>query len=278
MANPRPTFQQRLFSDEELPLPIHDQIVRWTDVTLKEKIHIILRCLGIPHFVDESGISRGWNKFTFYSGFSDYDRPLHEASLDYVRRKRTKYPPPPPIRALGITWEPMLKDSRQVLLGAIDLRARIRVMTPEIKLVTKGAYAIAPDNLTWAKSLIETSKGFGCADRENVWMNGEEHPIAIKPEIPDGFIGAIWSQSSAHLIESLGWASHESWYEDIEVYIEAKTKIRSAGELLRQINLYKTTTSRSTRFIVVAPAEAWDPEVRTILEEQMVVPLNYMSN
>jgi len=60
------------------------------------------------------------------------------------------------------------------------------------------------------------------------------------------------------------------WYrnEIVKIYFEAKTEIRSLGELLRQINTYKTYATG--KYIVVCP----DEKFKTIIKSQGIKFIN----
>ena len=68
-------------------------------------------------------------------------------------------------------------------------------------------------------------------------------------------------------------------HEEYKVFVEAKTEVRSAGELLRQMNLYRTHLSKKNSFfLVVAPREKVPAELPTILDEQGIKFLAYNAN
>lgn len=280
MATPRPTFQQRLFSDEDLPLPLHDQIVRWTDLALRNRLHPILDALTVRHRVDDVGVCFGWGQTHYESNVNEHDQTAYRASLWLSRKLKSNIsiPPSPKIEARFVKWEPILKDDRGTIVGAVDLHAEIRITSPELTLFAERETR-SLDVLTWTKGLTVEKDDFLVADHKHVWANGRDEPlIDLRPILPVGIIAIIITRSSCFLIKRLEWSVSKYYFDDINLFVEAKTKIRSAGELLRQINLYKSVVRSNSRFLVIAPASAWEPEMRDILAEQGVATLNYMAN
>jgi hypothetical protein len=86
---------------------------------------------------------------------------------------------------------------------------------------------------------------------------------------------------SAMVVGALDLEAHVTWRHkgiDREQYLifEAKAKIRTAGELIRQLQLYREYTSGI--FVVVAPPQAFRGEIRTILMEQKFHTIIYQSD
>lgn len=277
MAIARPTFQQRLFSDDELPLQAHDRIVRWADTTLRSNPSPFLRELEIDHEVTGDGCV-GWDE----TRISDYDVSENDESASLLRRAAVKHyptlPPAPKIETLGIGWEPILKDERGTIVGAVDLTALIRVKTPEIivpmeklgwhqRQIEEAFQAFLPDNVN-----------IGYFDGSKLWVDGKivRRDMHID-DFPTDAIGCAISRKSVRFLSKVYVSKYVS-NKDTRIYVEIKTKIRSAGELLRQINLYRMTASRGSKFLVVAPADAWEPDIKNILREQGVGAVDYLSN
>lgn len=278
MANPRPTFQQRLFSDEELPLPLHDQIVRWSDLALKNRLHPILTALSIPHSVADDGACCGWLKAQVWDNFSEYDKNLRRAADDLTRKIKPEKPSAPPITTTSVVWEPILKDDRGTIVGAVDLFALIRIATPILHISSERVYG-RPSELSWATGLLNQPQDFVVATRDYAWLNAAASPVGdLRPDLPNDAIALVCTTESIYSVSSCYWKADQQYGSDIPLYLEAKTKIRSAGELLRQINLYKGVSRTGAKFIVVAPSNAWEEETRDILREQGVATLNYMAN
>jgi hypothetical protein len=277
MANPRPTFQQRLFSDEDLPLPLHDQIVRWADLALKKRLHPILDALSIKHVVDDDGFCRAWGDPTVWDDIGDHDHILRRAAWDIARRIAPPLPYPPLIRVDNIKWEPILKDERGTIIGAVDLVASLKIEKPVLNISSESIYK--RDNFGWATAQLREASDFLVASPSKAWINGNVAPIVdTNPALSENEIGLVCTMNSIRLVKKCYWEGRGDYQSNIVIYVEAKTKIRTAGELLRQINLYKSAARSGAKFLVVAPASAWEPDMREILHEQGVATLNYMAN
>lgn len=73
----------------------------------------------------------------------------------------------------------------------------------------------------------------------------------------------------------VGWTYYQP--KSTKVVFEAKSRIGTMGELLRQMQFYRTHMPNAV-FVVVAPAAEFRGETRQILKEQNIVPLTYLSN
>ena len=274
MAVPRPTFQQRLFADEDLPVPLHDQIVRWTDKTLKGSLYPILQALDIKHIVDAEGVCRAWARTEVWDDLPSYSGLERAARMIALRLAPSK-PDPEPILVTGIKWEPILKDDRSVIIGAVDLRATIRV--PVARLSLKSDHLVR-EQVEWVAQFIKSDTDYLISDGQYSWLNLAQQPLPERPpKLPEGVKGIIAGWRSTYAVKEVRWLKSQE-FSETHLYVEAKTKIKTAGELLRQINLYRSVTGEQCRYLVVAPASELDLEIKDILIEQKVSVLNYMSN
>jgi hypothetical protein len=279
MANPRPTFQQRLFADEDLPLPLHDQIVRWADLTLKQRPSPILKSLSIKHKIGDNGECYGWHRPIVEEDLIGSDPALKLATRSFQNLIGLKIPHPaiPKIEVPYVKWEPILKDDRGTIVGAVDLLASIKIRNPIFTI--KSHYIPFSDRLFWTRELLKNAGDFLIADDNGVYLNGNKEPLPdFASPLPASSVGLLVTTQSQHIVTEANWETNDWAHEYITIYIEAKTKIKSAGDLLRQINLYRSVTKSTDQFLVIAPASAWDPDLKCILNEQSVITLNYMAN
>lgn len=277
MANPRPTFQQRLFSDEELPLPLHDRIVRWADNSFRSNPSPFLRELGIQHEVTTNGCV-GWLDplVDARTGFQTDD-----ATTILRRMAKNHYPVlpvPPKIVVADPKWEPILKDERGTIVGAVDLAAVITVRRPEISVsIWKLDYS-RKDLETKIALLLPEGSQFAIYNGDALRVDGGAVQKGVNVDgFPSDVIACAITKTSVQFLSNPKISSYID-RQDFSVYVEAKTKIKSAGEILRQINLYRSVARAGSKFVVVAPSDAWEPDTKEILREQGVGALDYLSN
>lgn len=277
MANPRPTFQQRLFSDEDLPLPLHDRIVRWADVTLRTNPSPFLRELGIEHQVTSDGCVGWLEAHVIYE--TPFERDEATGLLcSIAQRYLPEIPLPPKIEVSNPRWEPILKDDRGVIVGAVDLATVVEVRRPEIVApIWKLNYKDCELESKLSKLLPESGK-LAFYNGSSLKVDGTKIDGEVfVDDFPKDVIGCMISRKS---VQFLGQPYISSYVrsDGFSIYVEAKTKIRSAGEVLRQINLYRSVVRSGSSFVVVAPTDAWEPDMKAILREQGVGTVDFLSN
>lgn len=282
MSSVGKTYQQRLFADEELPLPLHDQIVRWVDLRVRNAPGTILRALNIDFQEDAEGNCRAWAK-----GFLEGFEPNYLGSDHNVRNELTGYawqnapskPPPPKIRFSEPQWEPILKGERGGVVGALDLVFTISIQKPSLKLCT--------ENISWSdrncfSDLTDPDSGLGSNffyDGSRGFRSHSSSWCDFSFALPQKYAAMYGMNGSLFGVTGVEWNSYEGDKDDILVIVEAKTTIRSAGELMRQINLYRSAVSaRNRRFLVTAPRQSVAAEVIDVLLEQGVNFLPYQAN
>lgn len=276
MAAPRQTFQQRLFADDELPLQSHDKIVRWADKALRENASAFLRALDIPHDISGSACV-GWGAEVVWDGLDGHDRCFSAPLRSLARRYAPKRPEPPIIETAQIVWEPILKDERGTVLGAVDLLAALRIPYPEFDISSRElGFESQPLKAELASKIPEDAK-FLFWDGQRVWIDDRITKIEISGQFPDSSKGVLANKTSARSLINADYSSNIR-YKQIWLYVEAKTKIRSIGELLRQLNLYRSIARSGSRFLVVAPPVEWDHDMKSILREQGIATVDYLAN
>lgn len=276
MAVPRPTFQQRLFADDELPLQSHDRIVRWVDQSLRNNASPILRSLGIEHEVSGSECV-GWGPGTVWADLSGFGHILTSAVTSIGQRYAPPLPTPPAIEILHIGWEPILKDDRGTIIGAVDLAASIRVRIPHLEIFSSElGYKLRE----LQKSLIDKIP----SDRKvlfwngnRTWIDGKIAEIDIGEPFPAEGIGIVSTREGVRFLSRVAFSAKPD-FREFRLYVEAKTKIRSVGELMRQMNLYRSIVKSGSRFLVAAPSNEWDADTKTILHEQGLATVDYLAN
>ena len=237
----------------------------------------ILRELGIEHQITSDGCV-GWLDASVDAGTTFQADEATFLLRQAARKRYPAIPPPPKIEITNPRWEPILKDERGIVVGAADLSAVIFVKRPEISVsIWKLDYSKRELEAELCALLPENAK-LALYDGEILRVDGAVVQRGLIIEgFPQGVIGCAISRYSVQFLSEPKISGYE-YKQEFPIYVEAKTKIRTAGEILRQINLYRSVVRSGSRFIVVAPADAWEPDMKDILREQGVGALDYLSN
>lgn len=276
MAAPRQTFQQRLFADDELPLQSHDRIVRWSDKTLRDNASAFLTALSISHEISSQSCI-GWGAENIYDDLEGHWNSFSGPLRSLARRYAPEKPHPPAIEASNVVWEPILKDERGTIIGAVDLFTVLKVPALELEISSRElGFNLRTLQSNIVSSVPKDGK-FLFWDGQKVLVDGQIRDIRIQQNFPDGIIGIIANKSFARALTNVAYAKIHR-FDEIRLYVEAKTKIRSIGELMRQLNLYRSVVRSGSKFLVVAPSMEWDSETKAILHEQGIATVDYLAN
>jgi hypothetical protein len=281
MSTVRPTYQQKLFNDEELGTPLHDDIVRWTDRLIRERPGPILDALGLKYSADEAGKARRWK---LYSKHAVYITGASGAELDagkvsnalrtFIPQLIPEQPPPPFVTFDPPEWEPILKGRNGGIAGALDLKTTVNMPQLEGSLLVEATYTYKEPYSEAVKDISKDGAVILC-DAEKFWWDGKRDHTLPAPQDLAKQLGrcVIYDRK---LFRPTRFAWHADTFHR-KIVFEAKTKIRAVGELIRQLKLYKTFEPDAL-FIVVAPAAEFKNETRQILIEQGFYVLYYQSN
>lgn len=282
MGTVRPSYQQRLFDDDQLCLSSHDEIVRWADLKAQFSLGTILRSLDIDHLETQEGKCCKWGREVVECDelFDKYSGPTPSTLLTSIARKIAgALPSPPAILASKPRWECLVKGPRGGMVGAIDLCFTIRVFQPVLWVRTESVpYRQLPLFRTIFDDLMGSNTS-GAITEDSFATVGSPgwHPstaIEIEPyrtvaRHAGKYVGlreAEWTQTN--------WAT-----EEFNIFIEAKTEVRAAGELIRQMNLYRAHLSaKNAKYLVVAPRNRIPHNLPEILSEQGLHFLAHDSN
>jgi hypothetical protein len=273
-----PTYQHKLFHDDELALPSHDAICRWIDLTAKTNPAVFLRKIGLNGQCNENGQFCCWAE-------EQIDNECDDRIGMICQKIATQYKPdlssPPPVVLEHVKWEPLIKSEKGGLVGATDLLIRFRVAIPSLK------YKTINSELTAEEKKILTNTGFDRfallvgADGE-IWdiQTGNRQPCPINIDTSGFAPKFLINNMNLIRINHIGWEikGQPLEYETLDLMCEAKTSFPTVGATLRQINLYKSHGNRFQKWLVVAPADAWPSGAQEILSEQGVTPVTYLSN
>jgi hypothetical protein len=280
------TYQHRLFNDDELKLPEHDKIVRWTDIAIRENAGFFLDRVGYQTVRNSEGETCVWGEKLYGSigwSYFDYEQSAGATTArdlvrDLVRKQIPPIPPPAAVKVDRVSWEENLRNERGTVMGAIDLMAWLKLPTVHLEFeidqarvqweamkgldrpadAGDGPYRIPAKNLRLAESDFVTK--FAATDMHS-----------------DRSIVVYGSQLFS--VHDVRWVfdGHEHQYMSLVFAVEAKSAIPAVGELMRQMNFYRGHV-RGAKLFVVAPAEAWPADAQTILREQGIEPINYQAN
>lgn len=280
MGKLQPSYQQRLFNDEELGLPMHDRIVRWVDLRLKNDPSVFLEALNLPHQRDDLGACLGWHSEAIQNFGALSTRVVSKGPEAFLAmRAAGQKPTPPRVEISPRTWERPIKTERGATIGFVDLSVIISVSTLLLRTSTYPVHNEASLRMEVLAEALGDREGSFVYDGANVWTKGNcEKRKLDSIAIPEGYAGIFGSKDGLHFLHSAEWSIDYNGPHSFNLYVEVKTKLRSVGELMRQINLYRTHIPKGSRFIVVAPVDQLEPETREILQEQGVGVVPYMSN
>ena len=189
---------------------------------------------------------------------SGHRGPVLASAVKFVGRGYAPpLPPPPAIEISHITWQPILKDDRGTVLGAVDLAAtvKVRISCLEIFCLELG-YKLRD----LEKRLIEqipSDRKFLFWNGKNVWIDGKHADNSMREPLPADGIGIVATKEGAIMIKKVIYDQRPD-FKEFRLYVEAKTKIRSVGELMRQMNLYRSIVRPGSRFLISAPSSEWD--------------------
>jgi hypothetical protein len=181
------------------------------------------------------------------------------------------------VRVERVQWEPILKTDRGGILGASDLHAVINLPTPTLAI---DVVRIEQDELGLVWELPQwrdQPHGSLLGNGEAVWFRGSDARLRVSDDVLRLMKGVVATSGGSWRVTQCNW-SHDRDYAEVKLLIEAKTEIRAAGELIRQLNLYRSAVSGETKVIVVAPASQWKPGLEDILREQGFYTLTYLAN
>lgn len=280
MGKIQPSYQQRLFNDEELPLPLHDRIVRWFELRLRNDPSAILNAVGFPHEKGPSGDCFGWYSETIEDRDGYKVEPKGKGPCTFLAKQVAGIKPTAPmIQISASAWEHPVKTERGSVIGFVDLAAIIEARHLTLD-VSKNLIGI--DQAIRSEILQEIAELGGVEfayDGTSLWMDGKwTDRKLVHFQLPTSYLGIYGDESNVFALTFAKWRERSFGASSLRLLVEAKTKIRSVGELMRQINLYRTHVHKDCQFIVVAPPDQIDPDTRQILEEQRVGVLTYMSN
>jgi len=278
------TYQQRLFDDEQLGLPEHDSIVRWADKLVRQRPGSILDLVGIRYTIDADGILRGpvdGRPVMHIAGtncwYGDTEKVIRGAAANLLHLLDPAPPLGAPVHVSQPEWEPVLKGTNGGVAGALDLR--IHVTAPETRrLVALSAEWLVSDRYVDHTQFEKDFRGLViCCDGKRFWDVDRPDQVVLEDPALAARVGI------AVIAKSLIVRLEQHWQVDPSperrtVIFEAKTEIRSVGELIRQLQVYRMLVGEKASIVVVAPAAAFKGEAREILAEQRVHTLVYQSN
>lgn len=241
---------------------------------------MVLEALGWQCSVDEQGRACRWSsgRYAEVNCSSYLGNDVEGAARDLALALAPELPRAPPVRVERVQWEPILKTDRGGVVGALDLIAYLELPIPtlsaEVEKVERDDLKPIWELPEWKQRPSGTLFGNG----KHVWFRYDHtKPLRVDASVLALMNGVCASPSGSCRLVRSQWR-HQGDYKNIKLLVEAKTTIRSAGELLRQMNLYRGAVEGEKRLLVVAPASAWVEDLREILREQNICTLTYLAN
>ncbi len=240
MAKPKAqTLQQRFgFMDEDLKKPKHDVIMFWLDDCVDEKL---ADWLAIPKDWTEEEVVELRQRAALVreNRIRQAEKELEERKSWFIRLK--SFPGIEPIfpQVAERGEETFEEQSKQIIQSEQQLEQVSRGIQespvppkPFIRIVKKQ----------WEHPILSRDYTIGFIDMMVIY---EQPFLSIELELTDA-----------------GWVEqwHVTFYryshnEENSIYFEAKTEIPSLGELIRQINMYRSYGAK--RFFVVSPNDSY---------------------
>jgi hypothetical protein len=236
------TIQERFgFKDEELPQPKHDEIMFWLDANIESVVAGLF-----PQEWTEAEISSqerlvGRARGIWLEGFKDGhgvgpEEAKHLRILDADIQNWRSHADRDKERECRDRRDAYLLSLAQNLPHPGPVPSR-----PPCKILSrKWEYPIM--DRTYVVGFVDFCVGIG---RPSVWLDGVEQARAFAPS---------WKIST----------------DRVNLLFEVKTEIRSLGELMRQINLYRAYEDHG-QFFVVSP----DDRFTSTLESQNIGFVKY---
>ncbi len=277
-----PTYQHRLFNDDELKLPVHDKIVRWADLAVKENVGIFLDKAGFTTTRDNNGATCVWGDATSDTVSDTLNLYQRQELARSIRRiiddKIPPMPPPPPVKVERVSWEEILKNDRGTVMGAIDLVAFVKLPVvclefsiDRARIGWDSARALAEQHNVLDGPYYVESKNLNVAALDFVTKFSSSQIASDETLVVDG--------NELFCVREVRWTfnGHDYEYKLLKLAIEAKATVPALGDLIRQMKFYRGHLG-GARLFVVAPAEAWPNDAHTILREQGIEAINYQAN
>lgn len=244
-------FQLNLaFNDQDLRTPKHDEIMHWLTAWTQNTANIRplyakaarQRSEHVEHRLDAQSakLLEPLREYEKERILSDLNRQFSGR----VSAVKEAWPKEPERRVdyCRMQWEPPLKNGRGIV-GFCDLHCQYNVSF-ELEKVLLSQYSLA-----------------------------SVEPVPRDPEKP-AYSPNRWAFA---LVTSGEWWRQPA--DECNLYFEVKTEIRSVGELMRQLQLYRSTDtfqwSTRNRLVVVAPA---NNEAASVCEAHGISFVDYRPN
>ncbi|MBE9570352.1 MAG: hypothetical protein IMF11_06990 [Proteobacteria bacterium] len=264
MASPKArTIQQRFgFADGDLKTPKHDEIMLWLDKKVDECLPLWL------------GIGPKWTN----RDVADVTKRIEQlqsarlaelnSELEQVSKGESLGPLPSRL-AIGRELSPgeiqEWKDSRK--------QERTRELKLKVESVSKWkSYPPLPErpeitgiSKKWEKPITTGGSTYYSDRASNKYVVGFVD-LAVSCKIPHIDLENAWESRVPDDWQPT-WTIYS--HEKTTIYFEVKTEIKSLGELIRQINMYREYASG--QFFVVSP----DDQYAEILREQRIGLIKY---
>lgn len=221
------TLQQKLgFFDEDLKKPKHDELMLWLDNNIER---IINRIFNSPFTEDEIKIirEREWKKVKTIIG--GYDRSIESFQRQLNYSESEKRDLPSSLRYSNEELEKYIfeRERKKKILEQFDIDSNIPSKPRITKIKKTWELPVSTKNYSnkYTIGFIDFAASFNIPMIELLGLKYTQKDFSLKKDYYD--------------VDESDLRYH--YYPDEKtIFVEVKTEILSLGELLRQINHYKT--------------------------------------
>ena len=247
MAKPKAqTIQQRFgFMDDDLKKPKHDEVMQWLNDCVDEKL---LEWLGIPGEWTNDEISRLKRSAT-----EERESKIQKLNKDLEREKATPDDDP----YLSSSFYNLTPDEKEKRNEKYRFNRAERISSLE-KQIEQASVPIKGSPIPAKPPVQITTKQWERPIKSNDYIIGFID-MAVFFELPELNIHIELAENNWNVTWSVQYSSYDG-YEKNCVYFEVKTEIPSLGELIRQVNMYKSYGAK--RIFVVAPDDTHEKTLR----------------
>lgn len=274
-----PTFQQSLFNEADLKTSKHDEILIWLEETVRQDPRLV------NSFLTHHGI---WGKpyvaipLSIGGCHDGVPEGLRVAVQSTALERAIEPPNEPAAKIRGATWEYPLRASlhSKRISAYVDLKVSLDRPWLRLDVEVESEWLPHCDPRRRREAIPDKRLNNDFAGLlERVWKIGDRGRVAFRVSRDQLRIGKKveslsrddrdWlKRNNDEILSALGtgilYGTHmhhiktSNWrivWDVSYVYFEVKTKIPSIGELLRQLQFYKTMVGESP-IVVVAPDNA----------------------
>jgi len=247
MAKPKAqTIQQRLgFMDDDLKKPKHDEVMKWLNDCVDEKL---LEWLGISKEWTDDEIA----KLKHWAS-AKREGKIQQLKNDLEREKSPDYDP-------YTSYANLTSDEKEKRDEKYKRDKAERIASLENQIEQASGLIKSPP-IPPKPPVRITTKQWERPIKSKDYIIGFID-MAVFFELPVLDISIELAENGWNVKWEIRYSEYDGYGEKNRVYFEVKTEIPSLGELIRQVNMYKSYGAR--KIFVIAP----DDTHANLLQEQ----------